>query len=200
MGATRQMRRQIGSPTPNAERSAARTHRQWPRSSKACQHRDEAVVCPRVGQRGGARGGQGEHGGSSLHSRQETNLSRGPTHNHGCYADFLPFWTGSARPTARTQSHADPHRARQARNSFNNQCAPISYTRAPVHKHHGRHMMELTPKPNIPFTGFLVRLRTVMRTMWLEVGHGHHLSHHGFEQRDGKAKSAPTNRLPCLWR
>ena len=57
MGATRQMRRQIGSPTPNAERSAARTHRQWPRSSKACQHRHEAILCVQRRVNGGERGG-----------------------------------------------------------------------------------------------------------------------------------------------
>ena len=65
MGATRQMRRQIGSPTPNAERSAARTHRQWPRSSKACQHRHEAK---RV-QRNGGGGARGTRGGGGIYSQ-----------------------------------------------------------------------------------------------------------------------------------
>ena len=67
MGATRQMRRQIGSPTPNAERSAARTHRQWPRSSKACQHRHEAKRVQRRVNGGGERGGHG--GAEALYSQ-----------------------------------------------------------------------------------------------------------------------------------
>jgi len=134
-----------------------------------------------------------------LLSSQVTDLSKGADPDRPTQVTDLSKGTDPHRHTPGTHSHTQTPTEQGRRLTVSTTNVHL-YTRAPVHKHHGRHMMELTPKPNIPFTGFLVRLRTVMRTMWLEVGHGHHLSHHGFEQRDGKAKSAPTNRLPCLWR